>query len=314
VSVQDVTSTEKEPTLTGKELAVVVTGEPGPAAATDEPAAVTAGGAPGRGKAFLAALLPPGLVFVAFIGLWYLVSYELLDPDQREILVPPLHEVLQVGFFNHDNLVELLGGLWQTTMVAFVGLLIAVALGLATAVAMSQARWVERSLFPYAVVLQCIPILALVPLIGFWLDFGFSARVVVCVLISLFPIITNTLFGLQSVEPGQQDLFTLHGASRWTRLTKLQFPAALPAVFTGLRISAGLSVVGAVVGDLFFKQGENPGIGSLIGLYLNRLLQQQLFAAIILSSALGVVVFWLFGFLGQRAVGSWHVTSSRDGR
>ena len=312
MSVQDVTSTGTGPTVNGKDLEVVVTDEPGSAAATGE--LVAPSGRPGWGRSLLAAFLPPGLVFVAFIGLWYLVSYELLDPDQREILVPPLHEVLQVGFFNHDNLFELLGGLWQTTMVAFVGLLIAVAIGLATAVAMSQARWVERSLFPYAVVLQCIPILALVPLIGFWLDFGFSARVVVCVLISLFPIITNTLFGLQSVEPGQQDLFTLHGASRWTRLTKLQFPAALPAIFTGLRISAGLSVVGAVVGDLFFKQGENPGIGSLIGLYLNRLLQQQLFAAIILSSALGVVVFWLFGFIGQRAVGSWHVTSSRDGR
>ena len=113
-------------------------------------------------------------------------------------------------------------------------------------------------MYPYAVVLQTIPILAIVPLIGFAFGFNFRSRVLVCVLIALFPIITNTLFGLLSVDHGQHDLFTLHGVGRWQRLWKLQFPAALPNIFTGLRISAGLSVIGAVVGDFFFVQGP-PG-------------------------------------------------------
>jgi NitT/TauT family transport system permease protein len=191
-----------------------------------------------------------------------------------------------------------------------VGLTIAIVIGVALAIAMSQARWVERSLYPYAVILQTIPILALVPLFGFWFGFGLTSRVLVCVLIALFPIIADTLFGLRSVEQDHHDLFTLHDAGRLTRLRKLQFPAALPAVFTGLRVSAGLAVIGAIVGDFFFKQGE-PGIGILIDLYRSRLQSEQMFAAIILSSLFGVLVFWFFGFLARRVVGGWH-QSARD--
>jgi NitT/TauT family transport system permease protein len=175
---------------------------------------------------------------------------------------------------------------------------------------MSQARWVERSLFPYLVVLQATPILALVPLFGFWFGYGFGTRVLVCVLISLFPIAANTLFGLRSVDEAYHDLFTLQGAGRLTRLYKLQLPAALPSIFTGLRISAGLSVIGAIVGDFFFRQGE-PGIGVLIDQYRSRLQSEQLLAAVILSSLFGLAVFWLFGALARRVVGGWH-ESARD--
>ena len=170
---------------------------------------------------------------------------------------------------------------------------------------MSQARWIERSLFPYAVILQCIPILALVPLIGFWFGFDFPARVIVCVMISLFPIVSNTLFGLQSVDKGQRELFQLQKASRWTVLQKLEFPAALPAIFAGMRISAGLAVVGAIVGDFFFRRGE-PGLGSLISNYQSRVQGPELFAAIIVASLFGVVVFLIFGWLGKLAVGRWY--------
>jgi NitT/TauT family transport system permease protein len=173
------------------------------------------------------------------------------------------------------------------------------------AIAMSQARWVERSLYPYAVLTQTIPILAMVPLFGFWFGFGYVSRVLVVVLFCIFPIIANTLFGLRSVEQDHHDLFTLHDAGRLTRLWKLQLPAALPSIFTGLRISAGLAVIGAIVGDFFFKQGA-PGIGILIDLYRSRLQSEQMFAAIIVSSLLGVIVFWLFGFLARRVVGGWH--------
>jgi NitT/TauT family transport system permease protein len=248
--------------------------------------------------------VPPLLVFLAFLGLWYFVSYGLLTADRR-FLVPPPHAVVQVAFLDTVNLAELLDALWLSTEVAMVGLGIAIVLGTVLAILMSQARWIERSIWPYAVVLQCVPILAIVPIIGFWFEFGFNSRVIVCVIIALFPMIANTLFGLQSVDIGHHDLFTLHGASRLTRLRKLQFPAALPAIFVGLRTSAGLAVIGAIVGDFFFKQGE-PGIGILIDLYRARLQTEQMFGALILASLLGVVVFWIFGFLSRLVVGGWH--------
>ena len=165
---------------------------------------------------------------------------------------------------------------------------------------MSQAKIAERAIFPYMVTLQAIPILAIVPLIGFWFGYGTKSRVFVCVIISIFPIIVNTLFGLQSADRGMHDLFTLHHANRLTRLRKLMFPAALPAIFAGLRISAGLSVIGAVVGDFFFGQGKS-GIGQLLKRYAVQLHGEELLAAVIMTSLLGVVVFWTFGWHPARA-------------
>lgn len=247
---------------------------------------------------------PPLVVFAVVIAIWYAVTYLLLAPDRR-FLLPPPHAVVRVAILDRANLTELLNALLLSATVAAIGLGIAVAIGMAAAIAMSQARWVERSIYPYLVVLQTIPVLALVPLFGFWFGFGLTSRVLVCVLVALFPIVANTLFGLRSVAAVHHELFTLHRAGRWTRLVKLQLPAALPAIFTGLRISAGLSVIGAIVGDFFFKQGE-PGIGILIDVYRQRLQSEQLFAAVILSSLLGVFVFWFFGFVGHWATAAWH--------
>jgi NitT/TauT family transport system permease protein len=247
---------------------------------------------------------PPSVVFLLFLGIWYLFSYVVLDADRR-FLLPPPQAVIKVAFLDSYNRSQLLSALGLSTSVALTGLAVSIVLGMATAVLMSQARWIERSVYPYAVILQCIPTLALVPLIGFWFEFGYSSRVIVCVLISLFPIISSTFFGLQSADQEQHDLFTLRGAGRMTRLWKLQLPAAMPAVFTGFQVSATLAVVGAIVGDFFFKQGD-AGIGILIDLYRARLQSEQLFGAVILASLLGVVVFWFFGFLTRRVVGGWY--------
>jgi NitT/TauT family transport system permease protein len=251
-----------------------------------------------------ASIIPPLLFGLLLVGSWYIVSYGLLEPDQRFLLEPP-HEVARVGFATWDNFTEIIDGLWSSTKVAIVGLVISIVLGVSTAVAMSQTKLIERAVFPYAVTLQAIPILAIVPLIQFWFGTGQLSRVIVCVIISLFPIIVNTLFGLQSAERGMHDLFTLHHADRWVRLRKLMFPAALPAVFAGLRISAGLSVIGAIVGDFFFGQGD-AGIGQQLKKYASRLQGEQLLAAIAMSSALGVAVFLLFGWIQQRAIGKWY--------
>jgi len=284
----------------------------GPNGATvQEPTQPVSRLAPSGRERWLSFWGPPFLVLLAITGLWYGVSYVLLDADRR-FLLPPPHDVFQVGFLDRYNLAELLDALWLSTRVAFLGFAAAIMIGVALAVAMSQARWIERSLYPYAVMTQTIPILACVPLFGLWIGYSFSSRTLVVVIFAIFPIVANTLFGLQSVQQEHHDLFTLHSANRFTRLWKLQFPAALPAVFTGLRISAGLAVIGAIVGDFFFKQGE-PGIGILIDRYQSRLQSEQMVAAIILSSLLGIVVFWLFGFLAGRVVGSWHESAGRPG-
>ncbi len=258
----------------------------------------------GRWRQLAEVALPPIVLGLVIIGVWYFISYVLLE-DRRRFLLRPPHQVIQKGFLEWENFHEILDALWVSTKVALIGLAIAVVLGMVIAVLMSQAKIAERAIFPYMVTLQAIPILAIVPLIGFWFGYGFKSRVFVCVIISIFPIIVNTLFGLQSADRGMHDLFTLHHANRFTRLRKLMFPAALPAIFAGLRISAGLSVIGAVVGDFFFGQGES-GVGQLLKRYALQLDGEELLAAVIMTSLLGVVVFWTFGFIQHRTIGKWY--------
>ncbi len=257
-------------------------------------------------ESVLMVLLPPIVLGGFLVGFWYFISYVVLEERRRFLLRPP-HEVIEVGFLDWDNFSEILEALWSSTRVAMVGLLISILIGFTLAIIMSQARVFERALFPFMVTLQAVPILALVPLISFWWGTGQRSRVVVCVIISLFPIIVNTLFGLQSAERGMHDLFTLHHASRLTRLRKLMFPAALPAIFAGLRISAGLSVIGAIVGDFFFGKGD-VGIGQLIRRFANQLDGEQLLTSVIMSSALGVTVFLLFGWIQNKAIGRWYTS------
>jgi NitT/TauT family transport system permease protein len=248
-------------------------------------------------------LAPPLVVLALVIAAWYAGTYLLVDPQLR-FLLPPPDAVVRVAFLDADNRAELFGGLALSARVAMTGLALSVLIGTFLAVVMSQSRWLARSLFPYAVILQTVPVLALVPLFGYWFGFSFTSRVLVCVLIAIFPIIANGLFGLRSVDPGLHDLFTLHRASRLHRLVKLQLPAAGPAIFTGLRISAGASVIGAIVGDFFFQQGQ-PGIGQLIYIYPKRLQSEMLFGAVILASLFGLMVFWVFGVIARRFT-AWH--------
>ncbi|GAA3021932.1 ABC transporter permease [Microbacterium dextranolyticum] len=245
--------------------------------------------------------VPPILLLALIIGLVYLVNALL---GTRGYLMPQPHVIFAV-YADPKSGPEIFGALWNTAQVALVGLIVAIVIGVVWAIAMNLAKWVERTTFPYAVILQSIPILAVVPLIGFWFGYDFIARTIVCVLIALFPIVSNTLFGLQSVDRGARELFKLQKATRWVVLTKLELPTALPAMFAGMRISAGLSIVGAIVGDFFFQRGT-PGIGAIIAKYQSRLQSPELFASILLASLFGVVIFLFFGWLARRAVGSWY--------
>ncbi len=258
---------------------------------------------------FAEVLLPPLVLGTVIVGFWYFVSYLMLDADRRFLLRPP-HQVVEVGILDWGNFSEILEGLWSSTRVALIGLWWSICIGFALATVMSQAKIAEPATFPFMVTLQAIPILAIVPLISFWFGTGQTSRLVVCIIISLFPIIVNTLFGLQSAETGTHDLFTLHHAGRVTRLRKLMFPAAGPAIFAGLRISAGLSVIGAIVGDFFFGRGD-VGIGQLLRRYANQLQGEELLTAVLMSSALGVTVFLVFGAIQNKVIGAWYESASR---
>ncbi|HTR96229.1 MAG TPA: ABC transporter permease [Trebonia sp.] len=251
----------------------------------------------------------PLAVAGVIIGLWYAVSDIVLNSYQRFMLPPP-HRVVEVGFFTWSNFVPLVQALGTTAQVTFTGLAISIVAGVGTAVAMSQAKWVENALYPWMVVLQTIPILALTPFLSFFFGFALTPRVIVAVIIAFFPIVSNTLFGLQSADAGMHDLFALHKANRWTRLWKLQFPAALPAMFAGLRVSAGLAVIGAIVGEFFFKQGQ-AGLGTNMSVYTSLTEGEQLWASVLTASGLGIAVFVFFGWLSRRVVGRWYQPQRR---
>lgn len=252
----------------------------------------------------------PAVVFLLFIGIWYLVSGVLLPPHKR-FLLPAPHTVIQEGFLvwrsgDRRGLQPILVSLWDSAQIALTGLAFTIVIGVVLALLMSTRKWLERATWPYLVAIQSAPILALTPLIRALIDDTRTQRVLVVILISVFPVVSNTLFGLLSADPSQHDLFSLHRAGRWTRLTKLQLPAALPSIFVGLRTAAGLSVIGAVVGDFYFRGAGTVGIGAQIDIYRQRLWGGELIASIILASLLGLSVFLFFGWLSRRVVGRWH--------
>jgi NitT/TauT family transport system permease protein len=262
-------------------------------------------------------IVGPLVVLGLFVGWWYFMHSWALKHwfDREGFLMPPWHEILYDSFVrtipqpNGGSITprtQLLKGLLETTKLVFVGFSISIALGMTLAFLMTPARWLERSLWPYLVALQAIPILAISPVIGAIFDYEFRARVLVVIIISIVPIVSNTLFGMRSVDQGQLDLFRLKDVSPLTRLLKLQLPSASPAIFTGFRISSGLAVIGAVVGELFNRRGAQKGIGILMEEYRSRNQYTYTYGCLLLSSLLGITVFFMFGWLQKLATGKWH--------
>lgn len=257
----------------------------------------------------IAGIVVPPLVFGVFlIGCWYFASYVLLKGNRRILLRPP-HRVLKIGFLRWNYLSDILAGMYRSAIVSLIGLAFAIVVGFLLAMIMSQARFAERAILPYMVTLQAIPILAMVPLLALIFGSGMESRVIVCFIFSLYPIMINTLFGLQSAERAHHDLFTLNHASRLTRIFRLQLPSALPAMFAGLRISASLAVIGGIVADFFFGRGK-LGLGQLIQQYAISLYGERLIAAILVAAMFGVAVFQSFGWLQRKVVGRWYEGSS----
>jgi NitT/TauT family transport system permease protein len=250
-----------------------------------------------------------------FVALWHYMHTSGMRRffDKPGFLLPAPETVVNDSFVNDLARSNLINGLKWTTIVALLGLLITIVLGVTLALIMAQAQWVERSIYPYLVAIQAIPILAIVPVINSVFGGGIGSRLIVCVMISIFPIVSNTLFGLLGAEPSQHDLFTLRKVPRRVRLFKLQLPAAMPAIFTGFRISAGLSVIGAVVGEQFFRKGNKPGIGIVMEQYRQKGIYPQVYGGLMLASLLGILVFFVFGGISKLVVGHWHESTRKTG-
>jgi len=185
--------------------------------------------------------------------------------------------------------------------------LAATVIGALIAFTFVQSRWIEAAFFPYAVLLQVTPIVAIAPLIIIWVKDPTLSLVVCATLVALFPIISNTTVGLRSVNPGLAAYFQLQRATRWQTLVRLRIPSALPYFFAGLRISGGLALIGAVVAEFVAGTGgTGTGLAYQIlqsGYQLNI---PRLFAALLLISLTGVAVFAALAGLTRWALGGWH--------
>lgn len=196
----------------------------------------------------------------------------------------------------------------KITIVAFIT---AAVLGLLIAMLMAQSKWVEKSLYPYAVVLQTMPLAAIAPLIIIWLRNNTFAALVLCAwIVAFFPIISNTTFGLNSVDRNLRDLFRLYKASRWQTMLYLRLPTALPYYLSGLRISGGLSLIGAVVAEFVAGSGgNNSGLAYQMLIASYNLEIPRMFAALMMISALGILIFILLSTLSNLLLGQWHDSS-----
>ena len=170
-----------------------------------------------------------------------------------------------------------------------------------------QSRWIELSLFPYAIILQVTPIVAIAPLIIIWVD-NVELSLLICAwLVAFFPILSNTILGLRCVDPNLLDLFQLYRAGRWRTLVDLRCPAALPYFFGGLRISGGLALIGAVVAEFVAGTGGNAsGLAWRILESGYQLKIPRMFAALVLISAIGIVIFLLLTWLSHLLLRRWH--------
>jgi NitT/TauT family transport system permease protein len=201
----------------------------------------------------------------------------------------------------------LMPSLWVTVEITLAALAAAVLVGGLLAVLFSMSRWVELSLFPYAIILQVTPIVAIAPLIIVWANDVDLSLLICAWLVAFFPILSNTILGLRSVDPNLISLFDLYGAGRWRTLVHLRLPAALPYFLGGLRISGGLALIGAVVAE--FVAGTGGSASGLAWRILEsgyQLKIPRMFAALALVSATGIAIFLLLTLLSHLALRHWH--------
>ena len=241
---------------------------------------------------FFSAAAPPMVTFVCVIALWESTVRALHVPA---FLVPPPSAVLAAAW---NERATLAGSLVTTAEGAGLGFLLSVSVGTLVGLLFSLSRWLERGLYPYALFLQTVPIVAVAPLLVLWFGPGLRAVAVSAFIVSVFPIIANTLAGLRSVDPRLADLFRLYGAKLGDTVLKLRLPSAIPSMATGFKVASGLSVIGAIVGEFVagFSEG-NAGLGITVLAAYRQLRTDLLFAAVLLASLLGLSLFALVSAL-----------------
>jgi NitT/TauT family transport system permease protein len=207
------------------------------------------------------------------------------------------------------NFGSLAGSWWFTLKITFGALLLAAAGGVAIASVFALSRRVEAALFPIAVVLQVTPVVAIAPLILIYVDSTSAALLLCAWIVAFFPILANTVTGLRSVDRNLADLFRLYHASPWQRLALLRVPSALPYFATGLKISGGLSLIGAVTAEMVAgAAGRETGLASRILEASFRTETPKMFAALALLVITGVALWWGFDLLTRRLLGRWHAS------
>lgn len=251
-----------------------------------------------RAWAMVGSVLPPVAVAVLLVmGIETVVRMGWV----REYLLPAPSSVFRSLWVDRG---ELLSATGVTALGAGLGFVIAVAVGTLTAVLMASSRLVERAVYPYAVFFQTVPIIAIAPLLVIWFDYGLPTVVSSAAIVALFPVIANTLAGLRSTDPALIELFKLYGGSRVATLVKLRLPSALPSVLTGLKVAAGLAVIGAIVGQ--FVGGG--GLGAVVEASVRAARTDRVFAAVVLASLLGLALFAGINLLSRVLLRHWHAS------
>jgi len=235
------------------------------------------------------------LLWVAVVKLFNIPVYMLPTPDR----------VLQAAI---DRFSSLMTSLWITGAAAAGGLAAAIIVGVLIALVFAQSRWIRRMFYPYTILLQTVPIVAVAPLILMWVGAGLFSVTLIAFIICLAPIIANTTQGLISVDRNLVDLFVMNNASQAQILLKLRLPHAMPSLFTGIRISSGIAVIGAITAELFAGSARVGvgGIGYAIQYASAQLQTDYLFALVAAATALGFAFFFVVMFLEWYFLHQWH--------
>ena len=249
----------------------------------------------------------PVLVFAALIAAWEAVVRLAAIPP----FVLPAPSLIAQTLVNDWSLLS--ASLWVTLRVTALALALATSIGVALAILFSQWRWLERSFFPIAVILQVTPIIAIAPLLLVYLEPG-SAVLACAFLVAFFPILSNTALGLASADHNLRDLFDLYGASRWQEMALLRLPSALPFFLGGLRIAGGLALIGAIAAEIAAgAAGQGAGLAYRIVEAGYRLNIPRMFAALVLISVAGVVIYLALEGVSRLLLRRWHDSTRSRG-
>lgn len=242
----------------------------------------------------------PVIVFFMVLVAW---EFAVRWFEMHKVILPPPRDVLQ-SFI--DERWVLLKGAWITLQAASAGLLASGLIGFSIALLFSLSSWVRNSFYPYVIFLQTVPIVAIAPLLILWFGNEFRTVVLVASIISIFPVISNVTSGLLSVHENFRDLFKLQSASTVQMLFKLRIPAAIPQLILGLRISCGLAVIGAIIGEFFVgDRGAYEGLGTIITARQANLRTSSMIAAVITCTLLGLVLLLLVQLLNKTVFRRW---------